>query len=35
MSAFSKLTREVDGEPRIVAEPPLIVPIADLAAARA
>jgi uncharacterized protein (DUF2252 family) len=31
MSAFSKLTRIVDGEPRIVAEPPLIVPIADLA----
>jgi uncharacterized protein (DUF2252 family) len=31
MSAFSKLTREVDGEARIVAEPPLIVPLADLA----
>ena len=31
MSAFSKLTREVDGEARIVAEPPLIVPIDDLA----
>jgi hypothetical protein len=31
MSAFSKLTREVDGQVRIVAEPPLIVPIADLA----
>jgi uncharacterized protein (DUF2252 family) len=31
MSAFSKLTREVDGEPRIVADPPLIVPIDDLA----
>jgi uncharacterized protein (DUF2252 family) len=30
-SAFSKLTRVVDGEPRIVAEPPLIVPIDDLA----
>jgi uncharacterized protein (DUF2252 family) len=30
MSAFSKLTRVVDGEPRIVAEPPLIVPIDDL-----
>ena len=31
MTAFSKLTRVVDGEPRIVAEPPLIVPIDDLA----
>jgi uncharacterized protein (DUF2252 family) len=31
MAAFSKLTRVVDGEPRIVAEPPLIVPIDDLA----
>jgi uncharacterized protein (DUF2252 family) len=31
MSAFSKLTRVVDGETRIVAEPPLIVPIDDLA----
>jgi uncharacterized protein (DUF2252 family) len=30
MSAFSKLTQIVDGEPRIVADPPLIVPIADL-----
>jgi len=34
MSAFSKLTREVDGERRIVAEPPLIVPIDDLAQGR-
>jgi uncharacterized protein (DUF2252 family) len=33
MSAFSKLTREVDGEARIVAEPPLIVPIDELAVA--
>ena len=33
MSAFSKLARVVDGEARIVAEPPLIVPIADLAQA--
>ena len=32
MSAFSKLTHVVDGELRIVAEPPLIVPIDDLAA---
>jgi uncharacterized protein (DUF2252 family) len=31
MSAFSKLTHVVDGEARIVAEPPLIVPIDDLA----
>ncbi len=31
MAAFSKLTREVDGEARIVAEPPLIVPIDELA----
>jgi uncharacterized protein (DUF2252 family) len=30
MSAFSKLTHIVDGEPRFVAEPPLIVPLADL-----
>ena len=30
MQAFSKLTHEVDGEPRIIADPPLIVPIADL-----
>jgi uncharacterized protein (DUF2252 family) len=29
-SAFSKLTRVVDGEPRFIADPPLIVPIADL-----
>src|SRR5271166_4266673 len=34
MAAFSKLTREVDGESRIVAEPPLIVPIDDLATGR-
>ncbi len=34
MSAFSKLTREVDGEARIVAEPPLIVPLDDLAEGR-
>ena len=30
MSAFSKLARVVDGEAKIVAEPPLIVPIGDL-----
>jgi uncharacterized protein (DUF2252 family) len=34
MTAFSKLTRMVDGEPRIVAEPPLIVPIDDLVQGR-
>jgi uncharacterized protein (DUF2252 family) len=34
MSAFSKLTRVVDGEARIVAEPPLIVPVDDLAQGR-
>jgi uncharacterized protein (DUF2252 family) len=33
MKAFSKLTREVDGRRRIVADPPLIVPIEDVAAA--
>src|SRR6266851_5424561 len=31
MSAFSKLTRVVNGETRIVPEPPLIVPLDDLA----
>jgi uncharacterized protein (DUF2252 family) len=30
MLAFSKLTREVDGERRIVADPPLVVPVEDL-----
>ena len=30
MQAFSKLTREVDGERRIIADPPLIVPVEDL-----
>jgi len=30
MRAFSKLTREVDGKPRIVSEPPLIVPLDEL-----
>jgi uncharacterized protein (DUF2252 family) len=29
--AFAKLVQTVDGEPRIVADPPLIVPIEDLA----
>src|SRR5207249_6224806 len=31
--AFAKLTHLVDGEPRIVSEPPLIVPIEELLAA--
>ena len=35
MQAFSKLTRIVDGKPRIVASPPLIVPLADLMAGEA
>jgi uncharacterized protein (DUF2252 family) len=35
MSAFSKLVRVVDGEARIVADPPLIVPMADLVDGRA
>jgi uncharacterized protein (DUF2252 family) len=30
MHAFSKLTRIVDGEPRIISDPPLIVPIDEL-----
>ena len=30
MKAFAKLTEEVDGEPRIAADPPLIVPARDL-----
>jgi uncharacterized protein (DUF2252 family) len=30
MQAFSKLTHEVDGERRIVADPPLITPVEDL-----
>ena len=34
MSAFSKLTHVVDGQARIVSEPPLIVPIDDLAQGR-
>ncbi len=30
LSAFKKLTRVVDGEPRIVSDPPLIVPVSEL-----
>ncbi len=32
MKAFTKLTHEVDGRRRIVADPPLIVPVEDVAA---
>jgi uncharacterized protein (DUF2252 family) len=32
LKAFAKLTHEVDGEPRIVSDPPLIVPATELAA---
>jgi uncharacterized protein (DUF2252 family) len=32
MQAFSKLTQIVDGQPRIIASPPLTVPLADLTA---
>ena len=34
MKAFDKLTELVDGEPRILSDPPLIVPIDDLAGRR-
>ena len=34
LRAFSKLTMAVDGEPRIVSDPPLIVPVEDLAEGR-
>jgi uncharacterized protein (DUF2252 family) len=34
MSAFSKLTHIVDGEPRIAADPPIIVPIDELVSGR-
>ena len=30
MQAFTKLTHEVDGQRRIIADPPLIVPIEEL-----
>jgi hypothetical protein len=32
LKAFAKLTHEVNGEPRIVSDPPLIVPVAEIAA---
>jgi len=31
LKAFAKLTHEVDGEPRIISDPPLVVPASDLA----
>jgi uncharacterized protein (DUF2252 family) len=31
LQAFAKLTHKVDGEPRIISDPPLIVPIEELA----
>jgi uncharacterized protein (DUF2252 family) len=31
LKAFAKLTQMVDGEPRLISDPPLIVPIAELA----
>jgi uncharacterized protein (DUF2252 family) len=34
LRAFSKLTTVVDGEPRIISDPPLIVPVEDLAEGR-
>ena len=34
LRAFTKLTTLVDGEPRIVSDPPLIVPVEDLAEGR-
>ena len=34
MKAFSRLTHDVDGEPRIVSDPPLVVPISELASER-
>lgn len=30
MQAFAKLTHEVDGQPRIISDPPLIVPVEEL-----
>jgi uncharacterized protein (DUF2252 family) len=30
MTAFAKLTHEVDGEPRIISDPPLIVPVEEV-----
>ena len=30
LKAFDRLVREVDGEPRIISDPPLLVPAAEL-----
>ena len=35
MQEVAKLTREVDGQPRIISDPPLLVPIDELIAERA
>jgi Uncharacterized protein conserved in bacteria (DUF2252) len=35
LQALAKLTRQVDGMPRIVADPPLVVPLSDLVAGSA
>jgi uncharacterized protein (DUF2252 family) len=35
LQALAKLTQQVDGRPRIVADPPLVVPLADLVAGAA
>jgi uncharacterized protein (DUF2252 family) len=35
LKAFSKLTQIVDGEPRIIADPPLVVPVRDMVGAEA
>ncbi len=34
LTAFAKLTEIVDGEPRFISNPPLIVPLAELASGR-
>jgi uncharacterized protein (DUF2252 family) len=34
MKALSRLTHEVDGEPRIVSDPPLVIPLTELAGER-
>ena len=34
MQALDKLTRSVDGQPRIISDPPLVVPLSELAAER-
>jgi hypothetical protein len=34
LQALAKLTQQVDGRPRIVADPPLVVPLSDLSRER-